>query len=139
MIDEQGGFLFARIIRVRILLIDNDPLVLSTIRTVLELDGHDVVGSASGHDGIALFEAALVSPKPFSVVITDLGMPEMDGRQVAQAVKKRSQRTPVILLTGWGEQAGTNRSPSSDFDRVLGKPPRIRDLRAALMDCTVPT
>ena len=136
MINEQGE-LFHAVFRVHILLIDNDPLVLSTIRTVLELDGHDVVGSTSGQDGIDLFEAALISPKPFSVVITDLGMPEMDGRQVARAVKKRSQGTPVILLTGWGEQ--TDRNRASDFDRVLGKPPRIRDLRAALMDCTVPT
>jgi len=128
---------FRAVFRVRILLIDNDPLVLSTMRTVLELDGHDVVGSTSGQDGIDLFEAALISPEPFSVVITDLGMPEMDGRQVARAVKKRSQGTPVILLTGWGEH--TERNPASDFDRVLGKPPRIRDLRAALMDCAVPT
>ena len=123
----------------RILLIDNDPLVLSTIRTVLELDGHDVVGSTSGQGGIDLFEAALISPKPFTIVITDLGMPEMDGRQVARAVKKRSQGTPVILLTGWGEQPENDRNPSSDFARILGKPPRIRDLRAALIDCTVPS
>ena len=138
MIAEQGGCL-SRGIRVRILLIDNDPLVLSTIRTVLELDGHDVVGSTNGQDGIDLFEAALISPKPFSIVITDLGMPEMDGRQVARAIKKRSQGTPVILLTGWGEHGGNDRNLSSDFDRILSKPPRIRDLRAALMDCTGPT
>ena len=123
----------------RILLIDNDPLVLSTIRMVLELDGHAVVGSTSGKAGIDLFEAALVSPKPFAVVITDLGMPEMDGRQVARAVKKRSLSTPVILLTGSGEQSEDGRNPSSDFDRIVGKPPRLRDLRAALLACTVPT
>jgi YesN/AraC family two-component response regulator len=40
----------------------------------------------------------------FGLVITDLGMPHMDGTQVAAAIKSISSSTPILLLTGWGER-----------------------------------
>src|SRR5258708_2366759 len=43
-------------------------------------------------------------PHSFAVVITDLGMPEVDGRKVASTIKAASPLTPVIMLTGWGER-----------------------------------
>jgi DNA-binding response OmpR family regulator len=67
------------------------------------------------------------------VVITDLGVPYVDGRQVAAAVKADSNVTAVILLTGWEPRELSGESiPGADH--LLRKPPRIRELRNALND-----
>ncbi|MEK7370599.1 MAG: response regulator, partial [candidate division NC10 bacterium] len=64
---------------------------------------------------------ALFDPAAHDVVITDLGMPRVNGWQVAERVKTRSPDTAVFLLTGWGE--GVTASEASRFvDQVLAKP-----------------
>ena len=65
-------------------------------------------------------------------MITDLGMPYVDGRKVAGAIKGMSATTPVILLTGWGQRLVAEGTVPPHVDRVLNKPPRLRELRAAL-------
>ena len=90
--------------RLRILAVDDDPVVIQSIRHTLEGDGHLVTSANDGREGIETFTAALERNEPFAVVITDLGMPYVDGRQVAGTVKKLSPGTPVILLTGWGQR-----------------------------------
>jgi PAS domain S-box-containing protein len=67
--------------------------------------------------------------------ITDLGMPYVDGRKVASAVKAVSPSTPVILLTGWGQRLEAEDDVPADVDKLLSKPPRRRDLREALAAC----
>ena len=71
------------------------------------------------------------------MVITDLGMPYVDGRKVASAVKASSSSTPVILLTGWGQRLVAEGDIPPHVDRVLNKPPKLRDLRAALLELVV--
>ena len=112
----------------RILIVDNELPVLDSMKTVIELDGHDVSGANGGQVGIDMFIAALSGGEPFDAVITDLSMPGVDGRQLAHAVKSISPTTFVILLTGWGAQA----QDPAGVDCVLGKPPRLNELRAAL-------
>ena len=73
---------------------------------------------------------------PFDVVISDLGMPYVDGRKVASAVKILSPSTPVILLTGWGERLMAEGDLPAHVDRVLGKPPKLHQLREALRVAT---
>lgn len=119
----------------RILVVDNDPLVLSSIRTVLEFDGHPVAGANGGQAGLDMFSAALSAAEPFTVVITDLSMPGMDGPQLARAVKNLSPATAVILVTGWGAKAANDGALRTYIDHVLGKPLRIQELRAALAKC----
>jgi CheY-like chemotaxis protein len=120
-----------------ILLVDDDPILLRSLREILELDGHRIVAADSGQDGIHAFRTALLpGGKPFSVVITDLGMPHVDGRQVAATVKQVAPTTPVILLTGWGERLLAEGHTVPHVDRVLSKPPRLRDLRNALAELT---
>jgi DNA-binding response OmpR family regulator len=69
-------------------------------------------------------------------VITDLSMPYVDGRQVVASVRTMSPGTPIILLTGWGQQVARDSGHALKVDRLLGKPPRIRELRAALAELT---
>lgn len=67
-------------------------------------------------------------------MITDLGMPEVDGRAVAAAVKQRSPATPVILLTGWGTRMQAEEEIPGGIDVVVSKPAGPRQLQRALVE-----
>lgn len=115
-----------------ILIVDDDPLVLESLRVTLESDGHRVSAADGGQVGIDTFAEARQRGESFDVVITDLGMPHIDGRRVAAAIKTASASTPVILLTGWGQRLVDDGDIPAHVDHVLNKPPKLRDLRAAL-------
>jgi len=123
--------------RLRVLLVDDDPMVLKSLCDTLELDGHLVVAANGGQAGIDAFLTALRSDAAFDVVITDLGMPYIDGRKVAGAVKAGAAATPVILLTGWGQRLVADGDVPPHVDRVLSKPPKLREVRAALAELTM--
>jgi DNA-binding NtrC family response regulator len=111
----------------RLLIIDDDPFVLDSMRTVLELDGHVVVDASGGQQGIDAFRA----DPSFDAVITDLGMPGVSGKQVIETIKAESPKTPVVLLTGWGrrlDNTGEISGVTADFE--LPKPPDLDALRA---------
>jgi len=118
--------------RLRILVVDDDPLLLKSLQDTLEGEGHAVQIANGGQAGIDAVAAAQEMAAPFSVVITDLGMPYVDGRKVASAVKQSSPGTPVILLTGWGERLVADGNIPENVDEVLSKPPKLRELRASL-------
>jgi len=128
----------ARPSRLRLLIVDDDPVLTKSLRDILEADGHLVTVANGGQDGIDVFRAALAAETLYSLVITDLGMPHVDGRQVACAVKNASRITPVILLTGWGQRLDTEGDVPAHVDLVLSKPPKLRDLRKAMADLTSP-
>jgi len=71
-------------------------------------------------------------------VITDVGMPHVDGRKVSAAVKAASPSTPVILLTGRGRRLVSDDEMPAHVDLILGKPPKLRELREALAHAVVP-
>jgi signal transduction histidine kinase/ActR/RegA family two-component response regulator len=114
----------------RILLIDDDPLILRSLRDMLEGDGHAVSAASGGQEGIDAVKAAPAG-RSFELVVTDLGMPGVDGRRVAAAIKALSPRLPIVLLTGWGRNFVAGDLPPH-VDRVLSKPPKLEELRAAL-------
>jgi CheY-like chemotaxis protein len=120
----------------RILAIDDDPITLKSLREILEQDGHCVAIAGGGESGIGAFRAANASGEPFEVVITDLGMPHVDGRAVAAEIKSRAPDVPVIMLTGWGHRLLADKDLPPHVDRVLGKPPSLAALRAALAEVT---
>jgi signal transduction histidine kinase/CheY-like chemotaxis protein len=120
--------------RLHILLVDDDPLIIKSLRTVLEDDGHAVTTAAGGREGIDILRAAAERNERFAAVITDLGMPYVDGRKVAGAVKSACRDTPVILLSGWGQRLAAEGDVPENVDRVLNKPPKLHQLRAALAD-----
>lgn len=120
----------------RLLVIDDDPLVAQSLFHVLQHEGHTVTTADGGQAGIDAFSAALRGAKPFDVVMTDLGMPYVDGRAVAKAVKTLSPQTPVLLLTGWGQRLRTEQSIPEHVDRMLSKPPKLVELTGALAELT---
>ncbi len=118
--------------RQRLLIVDDDPLLLQSLRAILEADGHVVTSANGGDSGIAALRQAIAKGDTFGCVFTDLGMPYVDGRKVAAAVKELAPATPVILLTGWGQRLALDGDLPPHIDRVLGKPPKLRELRTAL-------
>jgi signal transduction histidine kinase len=122
--------------RLRILIVDDDAALLQSLHTTLQEEGHHVTTAAGGQEGIEAFQGARLSLEPFDVVITDLGMPYVDGRQVIASVRAIAPHTPIILLTGWGKGLDAEGEPPPAADRVLGKPPRMRELRVALAEVT---
>jgi signal transduction histidine kinase/CheY-like chemotaxis protein/HAMP domain-containing protein len=116
----------------QILCIDDEPLLRELIKEILERDGHTVEVSDSGHSGLDEFRLARERGRPFDVVITDLGMPYLDGKQVTRAIKQESPSTPVVMLTGWGALMKEDGNTPEQVDSILSKPPRSRELREAL-------
>ncbi|HTC88257.1 MAG TPA: PAS domain S-box protein [Bryobacteraceae bacterium] len=121
---------------IRILVIDDDPLVAQALRYTLERDGHHVTTANGGEAGVDTFRAARNQGVGFDLVLTDLGMPYVDGRRVASAVKAESPSTPVVLLTGWGRRIVAERDVPPHVDRVLSKPPDLDALRDVVASCS---
>jgi PAS domain S-box-containing protein len=116
----------------RILIIDDDPVILKSLHDTLAADGHQVTTANGGQAGIDAFAAAKERGRPFPVVITDLGMPHVDGRKVSAAIKAAAPTTHVLMLTGWGQRLVAEGDVPEHVDRVLNKPPKLRELREAL-------
>jgi PAS domain S-box-containing protein len=116
----------------RILVVDDDPVLLKSLQDTLAGDGHSVVTASGGQAGIDAFLAARAQGDAFHAVITDLGMPYIDGRQVSAAVKTAAPHTIVVLLTGWGRRFVADEGMPLHVDSVLSKPPKLRELREAL-------
>ena len=117
----------------RILVVDDDAVLNESLRSTLQEEGHQVIGAAGGQAGIDAFRGALQTPEPFDIVITDLGMPYVDGYQVAAAARAAAPHTPIIMLTGWGKGLPED-SRTPQVDRLLSKPPRLQELRSALAE-----
>ena len=119
--------------RLRILLVDDDPLLIKSMRTSWKQTGTRHGGSrrSGGHRHL---HGGVSGRSCLRLVITDLGMPHVDGRKVAAAVKAAPPRTPVIMLTGWGKRLLAENDIPAHVDRVLSKPPRLVEVRAALVE-----
>lgn len=123
----------------QVLCIDDEPLLRELLQEILEREGHTVEARDSGEAGIEAFRAARERGAPFDIVITDLGMPYLDGRQVARTLKREAPTTPVIMLTGWGAFMKEDGETPPQVDSILSKPPRSRELRETLRRLTTKT
>jgi CheY-like chemotaxis protein len=93
-----------------------------------------VVTADGGQAGIDAFAHAVKSGPRFDAVITDLGMPYVDGRKVAARVRQLSGQVPIIMLTGWGHRLIASADQPEHVDRVLSKPPKMTEIRGALTE-----
>jgi signal transduction histidine kinase/ActR/RegA family two-component response regulator len=115
-----------------ILCIDDEPLLRELLREILEREGHSVSLADGGQSGVDEFRAAAEGSRPFDVVLTDLGMPYFDGRQVVRTIKQESPDTPIIMLTGWGSFMKEDGDMPEQVSGILTKPPRSNELREML-------
>jgi signal transduction histidine kinase/ActR/RegA family two-component response regulator len=121
-----------------VLCIDDEQSVLQLLADCLSPFGHHVTVAATGQRGLELFHTAKSKNHPYEVVITDLGMPGLDGRQVAKAIKAESSGTPVIMLTGWGAALRQDNARAPEVDVLIEKPPNIQQLHETLLQVTDP-
>jgi len=112
---------------VRILVIDDDDAVRSAIRRALVLDGYEVIVA---HDGQTGLEQALGAVP--DAIILDLGLPDIDGIDVCQRLRRGRNRTPVLMLTARDAVEDRVEGLEAGADDYLVKPYDVRELRARL-------
>ena len=116
-------------------MVDDKPDAADSLAMLLRMHGHDV---CAVNDGPAvLTEADKFKPE---VIFLDIGMPGMDGYEVARRLRQQSghERVLLVAVTGWGQEEDRRRSFAAGFDRHLVKPvePKdVTDLLAALPAC----
>ena len=113
-----------------ILLVDDNEAGALTMKMLLELQGHDVTVAKNGYEAISLFEKL----KP-SVVLLDMGLPDIDGCVVAKEIRTRtrdSQEPLIVAMTGWGRAQDKEQSISAGCDVHLTKPIDFDELTRVL-------
>jgi CheY-like chemotaxis protein len=103
--------------RARILLVEDDDDNREAMASLLGLGGHQVTAAASGGDGVRRLAA-----DRFDLVVTDLGLPDMTGWEVARQVKEACGATPVALITGWGLNLAPEEIRRRGVDLLIKKP-----------------
>jgi len=111
----------------RILLVDDDPRVTMTLSELLKSWGHTVVTAEDGIKAFDIFVSSIQAKQPFDIVITDLGMPRMNGIELVRKIRDHDQRMPIVIITAWDKE-----SLPLSVEAVLNKPIKSRDLRDAL-------
>ena len=111
----------------RILVAEDEPLVKEVILLYLREDGHMVDTAENGVEALNRFEAG-----EYDIVVTDHSMPEMNGDQLAVAIKERDPKTVVVLLTGFGNLMEETGEQSPGVDVTIGKPFTFATLRTAI-------
>ncbi len=88
----------------RILLVDDEPLILKGLRYTLEQEGYEILTAADGEEALQVFFEQQVD-----LVLLDVMLPKLDGIQVCQRIRE-SSNVPILMLTAKGE----------DMDKILG-------------------
>lgn len=107
----------------RILLVEDERDVRDMIRTMLDLDAHEVVEANNGAEAISLF-----SQSHFDLVMTDYKMPFITGMELAARIRQLAPSKPILLITGQDNRSGSRNAVSA----VLQKPFNFSTLRAAV-------
>ena len=110
-----------------ILVIDDDDRVRTLLRDILVFGGHQVIEASDGILGMKYLEEG-----KFDMVLTDLGMPVMNGWEVAKWVKRKTPQTPVGLITGWGINLEEEKIKESGVDLIIGKPFQVSEILDAV-------
>jgi CheY-like chemotaxis protein len=111
-----------------ILLVDDDPGVRATVASLLADDGHTVVEAGSGAEALSHLDTT----GSFDLLMTDLGMPKMNGWELIRTAKLKRPELPIVLITGWGETPRGQRPSDPQPDAILAKPVTEDDLRQTI-------
>jgi CheY-like chemotaxis protein len=106
----------------KILMVDDEPLVCESMRMMLELDGHEMDEAYSGSEALQIIEH-----RRFDLIFTDFFMPGMRGDQLAREVRGREAQPPVIMITGFPP----NPAPK-EVAQVVIKPFDLQAIRGLL-------
>lgn len=102
----------------KILIVDDSPLIHSLLRKTLEAQGHEVVGDAkNGKEAVELHEQ--LNPE---VTFMDITMPIMDGIEAARTIKNKNPKANIIMLSAMGDDEIVNEAKQIGIDIFLKKP-----------------
>lgn len=113
-----------------ILLVDDDPFILTGIGQDLESEGYSVTTASNGEKAIELLKKT-----NFDLVITDLVMDKIDGIQVLKEAKEINPETMVIILTGYGDMTSAIKSIRLDADDYILKPCQPDEMNYRVQAC----
>jgi CheY-like chemotaxis protein len=117
----------------RILCVDDEELVRQLLQDCLTQFNHMVATVADGEEALKQLRSARESRQPFHIVVTDLGMPNMDGHQLARAIRAETPKMPIVMMTGWGSMMKEDGETAPDVDALIGKPPQLQELNSLLL------
>ncbi len=113
--------------KISVLVVDDEAMVRDVLREYLSGDGHEVDTAGDGREALKIF-----NQKKFDLVITDRAMPEMSGDQLIIEIKKISPKTPLVMLTGFGELMKAKGEHPAGADYLLSKPLTFEAYREVL-------
>jgi CheY-like chemotaxis protein len=105
--------------RLRLLIVEDDPDIRSSLKSILELDGHTVHTVGDGVSALSTLDQS-----PIDVALIDIGIPEMSGYELARRVRERfaPARLAMLALTGYGQDSDRQEAFEAGFDGHLTKP-----------------
>ena len=112
----------------KVLVIDDQPLLRDVFAEFLELLGHEADLAADGREGLARFD-----PCVHQAVLTDLLMPELTGLDVAAAIRARGCPTPIMLISGYAEMDDQRRAIQAGL-RFVSKPITFAQFEATMAE-----
>lgn len=119
----------------RLLVVDDEPSLLEYYREALSGAGAEVTVAANGQEALEAFTAA---PEGFDLVLTDLGLPGMDGQQLVAKIREIDRDIPIILCTGNDERLTTELREGLGIAEVLIKPVLLPELAEAIERALAP-
>ena len=113
----------------RVLLMEDEEVVRTVARRILERAGFRVVTAVDGEEGIAAFRAA---PDDFALLLVDLTMPKLTGRAVVEQIRGLESVVPILLVSGHSEQGEVNHALACGANGFVAKPYTVVQLITAL-------
>ncbi|MBA1259224.1 CheR family methyltransferase [Pseudomonas oryzihabitans] len=119
------------VVGLRVLLVDDSPDIVETLQLLLEEEGILVTAATDSQSGLALAQA-----QDFDVILSDIGMPEMDGHEFLRQIRAgdRNVGTPAVALSGYGTRLDIDKARAAGFARHLNKPVSFEALIAILQE-----
>ena len=116
----------------RVLLVEDNRATLRALSRLLGREGHQVVTATSAAEAMAHFDGQAVAP--FDVLVSDIGLPDVDGWELMRRVRQRWPAMPGVAMSGFVADADLARSRACGFVAHLGKPLDLPELTAAVAD-----
>jgi signal transduction histidine kinase/CheY-like chemotaxis protein/PAS domain-containing protein len=116
----------------KVLVVDDEPMLRMVVEEMLASEGHSTSVASGGPEAAEIITEAHKAGKPFDVVISDIEMPVLNGRMLAELIETQSPDTEVILMTGWVDSRLDIDTISTRVVGLLKKPPRLADIMALL-------
>ena len=111
----------------RILVVDDEQFMVHMLSRILRLLGYETFGAFNGQQALDIFHRESVD-----LVLSDIHMPEMNGLELLEAVKREKPQVPVVLVTGYGGDTGNGDQRRGQASALLSKPFKIADLKRAI-------